>query len=39
VRAFVEPALVVVGAAVVAGVVPAVRASQVDPARVLRGLS
>jgi ABC-type antimicrobial peptide transport system permease subunit len=39
VRSFVEPALVVVGAAVIAGVVPAVRASRVDPARVLRGLS
>jgi ABC-type antimicrobial peptide transport system permease subunit len=38
VRSFAEPALVVLGAAVLAGVVPAVRASRLDPARVLRGL-
>jgi ABC-type lipoprotein release transport system permease subunit len=38
VRSFVEPALIVLGAAVLAGVVPAIRASRLDPARVLRSL-
>jgi putative ABC transport system permease protein len=37
-RAFIEPALIVVGAAVLAGVMPAVRAARLDPARILRSL-
>jgi putative ABC transport system permease protein len=37
VRSFVEPALVVMAATVFAGVYPALRASRVDPGRVLRG--
>jgi putative ABC transport system permease protein len=36
-RSFVEPALVVMAATVLAGVYPALRASRVDPGRVLRG--
>jgi ABC-type lipoprotein release transport system permease subunit len=37
-RSFVEPALVVLGATLFAGVTPALRAARLDPARVLRSL-